>query len=95
MQVVSAAGGIAFTALLGVTPLSLAVPAANGASLLTAAAGDWLLGDRMDLRRDFPDEASNDVQCYSKRRQPADRRCGRLAAGRSHGPQVRFECFNR
>ena len=50
MQVVGAVGSIAFAALLGVAPLTLAVPVANGASLLTAAAGDWLLGDGMDLR---------------------------------------------
>jgi hypothetical protein len=50
MQIVGAVGSIAFAALLGVAPLTLAVPVANGASLLTAAAGDWLLGDRMDLR---------------------------------------------
>lgn len=53
-QALGAAGGVAFAALLGIAPLSLAVPAANGASLLTAAAGDWLLGDRMDLRLTIP-----------------------------------------
>lgn len=51
MQALNVAGGVAFAALLSSAPLSLAVPAANGSSLLANAACDWLLGERMNLRR--------------------------------------------
>lgn len=51
MQALNVAGGVAFATLLGSAPLSLAVPATNGSSLLANAACDWLLGERMNLRR--------------------------------------------
>lgn len=49
-QALNVASSVTFAALLGSAPLSLAVPAANGSSLLTNAACDWLLGEPMNLR---------------------------------------------
>lgn len=49
-QIWNLATAAAFAALVRVTPLSLAVPVANGTSLLVSASCDHALGEPLDMR---------------------------------------------
>mmetsp|Transcript_3809 Transcript_3809/g.10952 ORF Transcript_3809/g.10952 Transcript_3809/m.10952 type:complete len:125 (+) Transcript_3809:239-613(+) len=53
-QVLGIAGSVASAKLLGSAPLSLAVPATNGASLVSNTACDWLMSEPMNLRLVLP-----------------------------------------